>query len=94
MRATELQELEAMAAELLRTSRKLPPGPDRHSIIKRSGGFERRSSHAKAPGCEQHARDRRRGANTQMPGMKRYVEWMSRGRPTGRVVYIKRTECA
>jgi hypothetical protein len=39
MRATKLQELEEMAATLLATARKLPPGPDRHSIIKEIGRF-------------------------------------------------------
>jgi hypothetical protein len=39
MRATKLQELEAMAAKLLITARKLPPGPERHNIIKEIGSF-------------------------------------------------------
>src|SRR3984893_15969714 len=33
MRAERLQELEAMAAKLLETARKLPPGSDRQSIL-------------------------------------------------------------
>ena len=42
MSATELQELEAMAAKLLTTALKLPPGPDRHSIFKEIGRFRTR----------------------------------------------------
>jgi hypothetical protein len=34
---TEMQELEAMAAELLKTARKLPPGPVRHDLLKEIG---------------------------------------------------------
>jgi hypothetical protein len=33
MRAQRLQELEEMAAELLATARKLPPGPNRHNAL-------------------------------------------------------------
>lgn len=36
---TEMQELEAMAAELLKTARKLPPGPVRHDLFKEIGKF-------------------------------------------------------
>src|SRR5450759_2596216 len=39
MRATKLQELEEMAAKLLATVRKLPPGPDRHNILQEIGRF-------------------------------------------------------
>jgi hypothetical protein len=39
VRATKLQELEAMAAKLLATARKLPPGPDRHNILQEIGRF-------------------------------------------------------
>jgi hypothetical protein len=39
MRATKLQELEEMAAKLLATARKLPPGPDRSSILQDIGRF-------------------------------------------------------
>jgi hypothetical protein len=42
MRSTELQELEAMAAKLLTAARKLPPGPERHSIFKEIGRFRGR----------------------------------------------------
>ena len=33
MRATKLQELEEMAAELLAAARKIPPGPDLHNAL-------------------------------------------------------------
>jgi hypothetical protein len=39
MRTTKLQELEEMAAELLATARKLPPGPDRSNILQEIGRF-------------------------------------------------------
>jgi ferric-dicitrate binding protein FerR (iron transport regulator) len=39
MRATKLQELEDMAAKLLATARKLPPGPDRNDILQEIGRF-------------------------------------------------------
>jgi hypothetical protein len=39
MRATKLQELEEMATKLLATARKLPPGPDRHNILREIGRF-------------------------------------------------------
>jgi hypothetical protein len=39
MRATKLQELEEMAAKLLATARKLPPGPDRSNILREIGRF-------------------------------------------------------
>jgi hypothetical protein len=39
MKATKLQELEEMATKLLATARKLPPGPDRHSILQEIGRF-------------------------------------------------------
>jgi len=39
MRATKLQELEEMAAKLLATARKLPPGPDRRNILQEIGRF-------------------------------------------------------
>ena len=42
MRATELQELEAMAANLLATARELPAGPDRRSIFKEIEKFRTR----------------------------------------------------
>jgi hypothetical protein len=34
-----LQELEEMAAKLLATARKLPPGPDRHNMLLEIGRF-------------------------------------------------------
>jgi hypothetical protein len=39
VRATKLQELEDMAAKLLATARKLPPGPDRIGILQEIGRF-------------------------------------------------------
>jgi hypothetical protein len=39
MRAAKLLELEVMATKLLATARKLPPGPDRHNILREIGRF-------------------------------------------------------
>lgn len=39
MTATKLQELEDMAAQLLVTARKLPPGPDRAKAFEQIGRF-------------------------------------------------------
>jgi hypothetical protein len=39
MRASRLQELQEMAAQLFATARKLPPGPDRRNILQEIGGF-------------------------------------------------------
>jgi hypothetical protein len=39
MRATKLQELEEMAAKLLATARKLPPGADRRNMLAEIGRF-------------------------------------------------------
>jgi hypothetical protein len=47
---TEMQELEAMAAKLLETARKLPPGPVRHDILKEIGKFRARIAALKAKG--------------------------------------------
>jgi hypothetical protein len=38
-RAARLQELGEIAAELLATARKLPPGPDRHNMLQEIGRF-------------------------------------------------------
>ncbi len=38
----ELHDLEAMAAKLLETARKLPAGPVRHDILKQIGKFRAR----------------------------------------------------
>jgi hypothetical protein len=38
----ETQDLEAMAAQLLETARKLPAGPVRHDILKQIGKFRTR----------------------------------------------------
>ena len=50
MRAERLQELEAMAAKLLETARKLPPGSDRQSILKEIGKLRVRITAPKAKG--------------------------------------------
>jgi hypothetical protein len=42
MRATKLQELEAMAAKLLATARELPPGQERHEVLQEIGKFRLR----------------------------------------------------
>ena len=47
---TEMQELEAMAAELLKTARKLPAGPVRHDLLKEIGKFRARIIALKAKG--------------------------------------------
>jgi hypothetical protein len=47
---TEMQELEAMAAKLLRTARKLPPGSVRHDLLKEIGKFRVRITALKAKG--------------------------------------------
>jgi hypothetical protein len=47
---TEMQELEAMAAELLKTARKLPPEPVRHDLLKEIGKFRARIIALKAKG--------------------------------------------
>ena len=46
----ELQDLEAMAAKLLETARKLPAGPVRHDILKQVGKFRARITALKAKG--------------------------------------------
>ena len=38
----EMQDLEAMAAKLLETARKIPAGPVRHDILKQIGKFRAR----------------------------------------------------
>jgi hypothetical protein len=47
---TETQELEAMAAKLLKTARKLPPGPVRHDLLKEIRNFRVRITALKAKG--------------------------------------------
>ena len=39
MREARLQELEEMAAKLLATARKLPPGQDHHNALREIGRF-------------------------------------------------------
>jgi hypothetical protein len=38
-KVTEIQDLETMAAKLLEIARNLPPGSERHSILKEIGTF-------------------------------------------------------
>jgi len=47
---TEMQELETMVAELLKTARKLPPGPVRRDLLKEIGKFRARIIALKAKG--------------------------------------------
>jgi hypothetical protein len=47
---TEMQQLEAMAAKLLKTARKLPAGPVCHDILKEIGKFRGRIAALKAKG--------------------------------------------
>ena len=42
MRMQRLQELEEMAAKLLATARKLPPGDERHSMLQEIGRYRSR----------------------------------------------------
>src|SRR5260370_20921352 len=39
---TEIQDLKELAAKLIETARKLPPGPERHGILKEIGKFRMR----------------------------------------------------
>ncbi len=45
---TEMQDLDTMAAKLLETARKLPPGPVRHDVLKEIGKFRVRITALKA----------------------------------------------
>jgi hypothetical protein len=45
---TEMQDLDTMAAKLLETARKLPPGPVRHDVLKEIGKFRVRITAPKA----------------------------------------------
>ena len=47
---TEMQDLEEMAAKLLKTARNLPPGPVRHDILKEIGKFRARIAALKTKG--------------------------------------------
>jgi hypothetical protein len=46
----EMQDLEALAAKLLETARKIPAGPVRHDILKQIGKFRARITALKAKG--------------------------------------------
>jgi hypothetical protein len=45
---TEMQDRDTMAAKLLETARKLPPGPVRHDVLKEIGKFRVRITALKA----------------------------------------------
>jgi hypothetical protein len=47
---TEMQDLEEMATQLLETARELPPGSDRHEVLKEIGTFRVRIAGLKAKG--------------------------------------------
>jgi hypothetical protein len=47
---TEVQTLEEIAAKLLKTARKLPPGSERRGILKKIGKFRVRITALKAKG--------------------------------------------
>ena len=49
MRVAKLKELEEMAAKLLDTARKLPPGQDRHSAFQEIGRFRARITDLERP---------------------------------------------
>jgi hypothetical protein len=49
-KATEMQDLETMAAKLLEIARNLPPGSERHSILKEIGKFRVQITALKAKG--------------------------------------------
>jgi hypothetical protein len=49
-KATETQDLETMAAKLLEIARNLPPGSERHSILKEIGKFRMQITTLKAKG--------------------------------------------
>ncbi|MEA2544602.1 MAG: hypothetical protein QOH35_5968 [Acidobacteriaceae bacterium] len=50
MRAARLQELQEMAAKLVATARKLPPGQERHEILQEIGKFRAQIDALKAKG--------------------------------------------
>ena len=45
---TEMQDRDTMAAKLLETARKLPPGPVRHDVLKEIGKFHVRINRLRA----------------------------------------------
>ena len=49
MKAEKLQELEEIAATLLATARKLPPGPDRQKAFQSIGRFRLRIAALRSP---------------------------------------------
>jgi hypothetical protein len=49
MRAARLQELEEMAVRLLALARKLPPGQQRHDVVREIGRFRVRIAALKGP---------------------------------------------
>ena len=56
MRAARLQELEEMAARLLALARKLPPGQQRHDVVREIGRFRVRIAALKGPDLRQPRR--------------------------------------
>jgi hypothetical protein len=49
MRAARLQELEEMAARLIALARQLPPGQQRHDVVREIGRFRMRIAALKGP---------------------------------------------
>jgi hypothetical protein len=55
MSATKLQELKQMVAELLKTARKLPPGPGRINILRQMGTLRTKIFNLQSPkGVQRH----------------------------------------
>ena len=57
--ATKLQELEEIAAELLATARKLPPGPDRRNMLAEIGRYRSQIISLQGPGSTPVRRGRK-----------------------------------
>lgn len=64
MKSERLQELEKMAAKLLATARKIPPGPDRRDILEEIGRFRSQIVSLQIAGL----RPQRRGRKADEPG--------------------------
>ena len=62
MKAARLQELEEMAVRLLALARKLPPGQQRHDVVREIGRFRVRIAALKGPGLRPtHRRPKAKG---------------------------------